>query len=63
MSLQQQERGPPTLTRGLLESEAEPRELPAEFVFHCPGLQQDGPLGTSLALGFLHFLLQHRRFR
>ena len=35
MSLQPQERGPPTLTGGLLESETEPRELWAEFVFHC----------------------------
>ena len=46
------------LTGGLLESEAELHELSAEFVFRCPGLQHDGPLGTSLALGFLRFLLQ-----
>ena len=44
-----------SLTRGLLESEAELRELSAEFVFHSPGLQHDGPLGTSLALDFLRF--------
>ena len=55
MSLQPQEQGPPTLTRGLLESETEPCELSAEFVFHCPGFQDDGPLVTSLALGFLRF--------
>ena len=49
-----------SLTRGLLESEVELHELSAEFVFCCPGLQHDGPLGTSLALGFLCFLLQPR---
>ena len=38
------------LTGGLLESEAEPRGLSAEFVFHCPGFQHDGP---SPALGFI----------
>ena len=27
---------PPTVTRGLLESETEPHELSAEFVFCCP---------------------------
>ena len=47
-----------TLTGGLLESEAEPRELSAEFVFHCPGLKHDGPLVSSLALDFLRFPLQ-----
>ena len=30
---------PPTLTRGLLQSEAEPRELSAEFVAHCAGFR------------------------
>ena len=48
MSLQ---RGPLTLTRGLLGSETGPRELPAEFVFCCPGFQHNGP---SPALYFLH---------
>ena len=48
MSLQ---RGPLTLTRGLLGSETGPRELSAEFVFRCPGFQHDGP---SPALDFLH---------
>ena len=46
-----------TLTGGLLESEAEPRELSAEFVFHCPGFQHGGLLVISPALGFVHFLL------
>ena len=40
-----------TLTGGL-ESETGPRELSAEFVFHCPGFQQDGP---SPELGFFAF--------
>ena len=40
MSLQ---RGPLTLTSGLLGSETGPRELSAEFVFRCPGFQHDGP--------------------
>ena len=49
MSLQ---RGPLTLTGGLLGSETGPRELSAEFVFHCPGFQHDGP---SPVLDFLPF--------
>ena len=53
MSLQPQERGPPTLTRGLLKSESETCELSAEFIFHCPGFQHDGVLVTSPALVFL----------
>ena len=48
MSLQ---RGPLTLTGGLLESEAGLCKLSAEFVFPCPGFQHDGP---SPALDFLH---------
>ena len=55
MSLQPQERGLPTLTGGLLESEAELHELSADFIFLCPGFQHDGLLVTSLALGFLRF--------
>ena len=51
MSLQPWERGPPTLTRGPLESGAELRGLCAEFLFCCPGFQHDRP---SPALGFLH---------
>ena len=50
MSLQPSERGPPTLTGGLLESETELCELSSEFVFCCPGFQHDGP---SPVLGFL----------
>ena len=53
MSLQSLERGSPTFTGGLLESETELRELSAEFLFHCPGFWHDGPLLTSPALGFL----------
>ena len=60
MSFQPQERGPPTLTGGLLESEAELRELSAEFVFRCPGFQHDGP---STAPGFLRVLLLLRDLR
>ena len=60
MSLQQQERGPPTLTGGLLESGTELRELSAEFVFHCPSFQHDGLLVTSPVLGFLHVWLLPR---
>ena len=41
------------LTGGLLKSETEPRELSAEFIFHCPSFQHDGP---SPALGFLRVL-------
>ena len=48
MSLQ---RGPLTLTRGFLGSETGPRDLSAEFVFHCPGFQHDG---LSPAVDFLH---------
>ena len=48
MSLQ---RGPLTLTRGFLGSETGPRDLSAEFVFHCPGFQHDG---LSPAMDFLH---------
>ena len=44
MSFQPQERGPLSLTRGLLESETKPRELSAEFVF------------TVLVSGMLVFL-------
>ena len=40
----------PILTRGFLETEAEPRELSAEFIFCCLGFQHDGP---SPALAFL----------
>ena len=36
MSLRPQERGPPTSTRGLLESETEPRELSASSFFPVP---------------------------
>ena len=32
---------------------SELRELSAEFVFRCPGLQHDRPLVSSLALDFL----------
>ena len=37
MSLQPEERGPLTLTGGLLGSEMGPHDLSVEFVFHCPG--------------------------
>ena len=57
MSLQPQERGPPTLTGGLLESETEPREVSAEFFFRCPSFQHYGLLVTSPVLDFLRFLL------
>ena len=57
MSLQQQERGPPTLTGGLLESETELHELSAEFLSYCPSFQHDGLLVTSPALGFLYIPL------
>ena len=46
-----------TLTRGLLESETEPRELSAEFVFHCPSFQHVGLLVSSPVLGFLRVQL------
>ena len=57
MSFQPQERGPPTLAGGLLESETELRELSAQFIFHCPSFQHAGLLVTSPALGFLHVQL------
>ena len=44
-------RGPLTLTRVILGSETGPRDLSAEFVFHCPGFQHDG---LSPAMDFLH---------
>ena len=53
MSLLPQERGPATLTGGLLESETEPCELSAEFVFRCSGFQHAGLLVTSPVLGSL----------
>ena len=40
-----------------MESETEPRELPAEFIFRCPSFQHAGLLVTSPALGFLHVQL------
>ena len=52
MSLQPEERGPLTLTGGLLGSEMGPHDLSVEFVFHCPGFQHDGP---SPVLDFLPF--------
>ena len=45
---------------GGLESEAEPCEISAEFVFCCPGFQHSGLLITSVALGFLHVQLPQR---
>ena len=60
MPFQPQERAPPTLTGGLLESEAGPRGLSAEFGFCCPGLQHDGP---SPALGFPRVPLLPRELR
>ena len=44
-------------TGGLLESETEPRELSAGFVFCCPGFQHNKPLVTSPVLGFLRVQL------
>ena len=43
-----------------MESETEPHELSAEFVFLCPSFYHDGPLVTSPELGFLHVLLLPR---
>ena len=60
MSLQPEEQGPLTLTGGLLESETEPCELFAEFIFHCPGFQHDGP---SPPLGFLRVLVLPQELR
>ena len=60
MSFEPQERGHPTLTGGLLESETELRELSAEFVFAVPVSTMLGFLSlfvTSPALGFLHVQL------
>ena len=57
MSFQPQERGPPTLAGGLLESETELRELSAQFIFHCPSFQHAGLLVIFAALGFLHVQL------
>ena len=57
MSLQPQEQKSPTLTGGLLESETEPHELSAEFVFHCHSVQYSGLLVTFPTLGFLHIQL------
>ena len=57
MSLQSLERGSPTFTGGLLESETELRELLAEFVFCCPDSQHTGLLVTFPELGFLHLQL------
>ena len=55
MSFEPQERGHPTLTGGLLESETELRELSAEFVFAVPVSRT--LLVTSPALGFLRVQL------
>ena len=55
------ERGPPTVTGGLLESETELHELTAEFVFRCPGFQHAGLLVSSLVLRFLRVQLPPRQ--
>ena len=55
MSFEPQQRGHPTLTGGLLESETELRELSAEFVFAVPVSRT--LLVTSSALGFLRVQL------
>ena len=67
MSFQPQERGPPSLTGGLLESETEPCELSAELIllsqfppswaschFHCTGLSlcSASTMGAFAKLGF-----------
>ena len=43
-----------------MESETEPRELSAEFVFCCPSFPHAGLLVTSPVLGFLCMLLPPR---
>ena len=40
-----------------MESESEPRELSAEFVFHCFSFQHAVLLVTSPVLGFFHVQL------
>ena len=56
MFLQPQERGPPTLTRGLLESETEPHKLSAEFAFALSVSSMLGLL-SSPVLDFLRIQL------
>ena len=59
MSFQPQERGPPTLTGGLLESENEPCELFAQLVF---AVLVSGMLGfLSLPLRWVFFVFCFHR--
>ena len=63
MSYQSQERGPLTLTGGLLESETLPRELSAEFVLAVPFASTLGFLSFPLRWVFFMFSFCHRSFR
>ena len=53
MSFQAYERGPPTLTGDILESETDLCELSTEFVFAVPVSSTLGFLSLPLWLGFL----------
>ena len=55
MFLQPQDQGPPTLTRGLLESETEPHKISAEFVFALPVSSMLGLLSLPLCWIFFAF--------
>ena len=62
MSFEPRERGHPTLTGGLLESETEPRELSAEFVFAVPVSSTRGFLSLPLHWVFFGFSFHHGSF-
>ena len=63
MSFEPGERGHPTLTGGLLESEIEPYELSAEFVFAVPVSSMLGFLSLPLRWVFFVFSFLRVSFR
>ena len=63
MSFQPQGQGPPTLTRGLLESETELHELFAKFVFVVPVSSAQGFLSLLLCWVSFAFSFHHMSFQ
>ena len=63
MSFQPQGQGPPTLTRGLLESETELHELFAKFVFVVPVSSTQGFLSLLLCWVSFAFSFHHMSFQ
>ena len=63
MSFQPEERGPPSLTGGLLESETKLHELSAELIFAVPVSSMLGFLSPPLCWVFFAFCFHRRSFR